>query len=389
MRNEARTADVIIIGAGMAGLTAAAELNRRGSRVLCLEARNRVGGRAHSHKLPVTAQLGEATGVPVAVDLGASWYWPGEDTVTKLVNDLGVDTFDHYTAGDALLQGAIPGQVPDGVHRLRGNMMGGPSRRFTNGAQTLAEALRETLPVGAVCTGTVVTALTDTGAGVEVKATDGRTGSVDVYSAASAILAVPPALAVDSIDFSPGLDDELEDTARRTPVWMGGVVKAVATYAGSPWRERGLAGTAMSRKGPFTEFQDLSDVTGTSGRLFGFARSEVFQGAEVDEIQSAFLHQLIAIFGDDAAHPTSVSVIDWSREKFTSPQASRDDQRALLPSSPSSVSYGQPVFTAGQWDGRLQWASTETDDLFGGHMEGACRAGLRAAAAVAGDRSGK
>src|SRR4051812_43136951 len=39
------TADVIIIGAGAAGLMAARELSRSGKSVMILEARNRTGGR--------------------------------------------------------------------------------------------------------------------------------------------------------------------------------------------------------------------------------------------------------------------------------------------------------------------------------------------------------
>jgi monoamine oxidase len=56
--------DVIIIGAGAAGLAAAAELARAGASALVLEARERLGGRIWSHQEP---------GLPVPVELGAEF----------------------------------------------------------------------------------------------------------------------------------------------------------------------------------------------------------------------------------------------------------------------------------------------------------------------------
>ena len=46
-----RSVDVAIVGAGFAGLTAAVELRGHGKSVAVLEARNRVGGRAHNHHI--------------------------------------------------------------------------------------------------------------------------------------------------------------------------------------------------------------------------------------------------------------------------------------------------------------------------------------------------
>ncbi len=74
---KATTYDVIVIGAGMAGLSAARKLNEAGKSVIILEARKRIGGRIHTDRsLGFPAELGAnwihgATGNPL-VDLAKS-----------------------------------------------------------------------------------------------------------------------------------------------------------------------------------------------------------------------------------------------------------------------------------------------------------------------------
>lgn len=85
--------DVIVVGAGFAGLSAARELTKRGHKVVVLEGRDRVGGRAH------TATL---AGVPV--DLGATFVGPTQDAVIALAAELGCETVPTYSRGKNLIR---------------------------------------------------------------------------------------------------------------------------------------------------------------------------------------------------------------------------------------------------------------------------------------------
>src|SRR5262245_42644793 len=68
-------ADVLVIGAGMAGLAAAARLRERGLQVLVLEARDRIGGRVHT----VREGLG-----PLPLELGAEFVHGEAPRMTRL-----------------------------------------------------------------------------------------------------------------------------------------------------------------------------------------------------------------------------------------------------------------------------------------------------------------
>src|SRR4051812_2027553 len=92
-----RTVDVAIVGAGLAGLTAARELTRRGKSVVVLEARGRVGGRVLNHDL----------GNGAVTEVGGQYVGPTQDRIAALAREVGVDTFPTYNEGQnvLLLQG--------------------------------------------------------------------------------------------------------------------------------------------------------------------------------------------------------------------------------------------------------------------------------------------
>lgn len=84
-------ADVVVVGAGLAGLTAARILLDAGATTVVVEARDRVGGRTHS--VIQDSRL---------IEYGGQWTGPTQDRVLGLIAEFGLDTFTQYSAGDNL-----------------------------------------------------------------------------------------------------------------------------------------------------------------------------------------------------------------------------------------------------------------------------------------------
>ena len=100
------TRDVVIVGAGAAGLTAAHELRKAGLSVAVLEARERVGGRLWTDVID-----------GAMLELGGQWVSPDQDALIDTVAELGLATFSRYREGDSVYVG------PDGtVSRFTGEM---------------------------------------------------------------------------------------------------------------------------------------------------------------------------------------------------------------------------------------------------------------------------
>jgi monoamine oxidase len=101
-------ADIAIVGAGLAGLTAGRELTAAGLEVLVIEARGRVGGRL------VNEQVGDGK----VVELGGQWIGPSQKRIAALSAELGVDTFPTHNDGRHVLelegrQAAYTGRLTD------------------------------------------------------------------------------------------------------------------------------------------------------------------------------------------------------------------------------------------------------------------------------------
>src|SRR3954469_14936193 len=89
-RRRTRRADVVVVGAGFSGLTAARALVKAGHSVVVLEARDRVGGRTQNASI--------ASGGYIA-EIGGQFVGPTQDRLLALAKAVGVGTFPVYNTG--------------------------------------------------------------------------------------------------------------------------------------------------------------------------------------------------------------------------------------------------------------------------------------------------
>jgi monoamine oxidase len=96
---ETIESDVVVVGAGLAGLVAARRIAAAGARPFVVEARDRVGGRL----------LNEELGNGDVVEVGGQWIGPTQERIAALAAELDVGTFPTYDEGRHLFE--ISGRV--------------------------------------------------------------------------------------------------------------------------------------------------------------------------------------------------------------------------------------------------------------------------------------
>ena len=87
--------DVVIVGAGPSGLTAARELKKAGLSVAVLEARDRVGGRTWTDTID-----------GAMLEIGGQWVSPDQTALLALLDELGLQTYSRYRDGESVYIGA-------------------------------------------------------------------------------------------------------------------------------------------------------------------------------------------------------------------------------------------------------------------------------------------
>jgi monoamine oxidase len=453
-----RKADVIVVGAGISGLTAARELVAKGKSVLVLEARNRVGGRVLNHDI----------GGGHVTELGGQFVGPTQDHIIGLADDLGVERFTAYNTGNNVYytngnRSTFPADLPTGnaplpvapeaaiaiaqlddmstrvpvdspwtapdarewdsqtLHTFLKNnsatpqfmgvaaaateaIFGGEPRdvsllytlfyiaasgneqnvgtfernfntaggaqeeRFVGGSQLIPLAMARALGRRVV----LKTPVRRIVHGVNTVRVDSDKTS---FYCKRVIVAVPPHLAA-RIDYRPKLTSLRDQLTQRMP--MGTLLKAEAVYDKPFWRDQGLTGQTVSDVGPIKVTFDNSPPDGSVGVLMGFIGGEEarrFLQLSTAEQRAAALGSFANYFGEQAKNPSEYLQAEWPNETWT-----RGGPVPVL--GPGTLlDYGPALRRP---EGKVHWAGTETATYWNGYMDGAVRAGKRAAAEVLG-----
>ncbi|CDX23409.1 conserved hypothetical protein [Mesorhizobium sp. ORS 3324] len=422
MNSKTERTDVVIVGAGFTGLSAALELKRAGIDFLVLEARDRAGGRVEATR----------NGLGERIDSGAQFLCEDMPELMALARERGKTFVKTNVDGDFVTHPPMPVEravrtyhaamamrermnriepddpaiaglsVADWLERQRDSrdakaafrsMIEGlwclaldkvplwhlidNDRRITNEVPELQYSLRETMQSLAddladdlgeqLRLNDPVTRIEHGHEGVRVSTINGT------VEARAVLVALPPATAA-KLDFEPALPAAL---AKALGVWeSGAVVKILVRYARPFWREQGLSGMVMWRDLPGLFACDASkDAEHAALTVFvGGPRALHWRELGETALRAEVTARLVDALGPDAADMLDFNQRDWTHDRWSGGAygdlivdvTATDAERTILAGAP-------PV----------HFAASELSPSFPGYVEGAIVAGRGAARKLA------
>jgi monoamine oxidase len=157
---------------------------------------------------------------------------------------------------------------------------------------------------------------------------------------------------------------------------MGQLMKCDAVYPRPFWRDAGLNGFGVNDSGAARAVFDNSPPDGSPGVLLAFVGGDTWRTygpMSKDERRRAVLQGFAAMFGEQALHPIEYVEHDWTQERWTRGAPTAFHAPGTMTRFGSAIR--RPF-------GRVHWAGTETATYWSGYMDGAVRAGERAATEV-------
>lgn len=348
--------DVIVIGAGLSGLSAAYYLNKEGVKPLVLEARDRTGGR-------ILTTVTEVHATPV--EMGATWFTDKHLHLLGLLKALELSFFTQFQKGVGIFETGLSEEA----QLFQIPATGEPSYRIAGGTSKLTDALVDEIGKDQLVLGSPVTQVSAHNDHIEITCRKG-----EILSCRNLIITIPPNLIVSQkISFNPPLPTELALIMESTHTWMGDAIKFAVAYDKPFWRQQGYAGVIFSHVGPAQEVHDHCNFEETHYALKGFLSANTYTLSR-EKREADVIEQLRRLLGKEASNYLSYTEKMWKEEAFTY----ADQKKFVLPHQHN----GHTLYTRPLMNGKVYFAGTETSPYFGGYLDGAVYSGLSAARSV-------
>lgn len=338
------TTDVLIIGAGLTGLTLAYLLQKSNINVLVVEARKRLGGR-----ILTKYNTNEAP-----IELGATWLIDEQAEALELLKTLNISVFEQYY-GDTAIYHPNGVTSPQMVQLPKSNSK---SYRVAGGTSTIISALANLIDSNVIKTNQIIKEIKLESKGINATSDNYR------YNSKYIISTLPPLLLSTSIKITPNLLDDISVLLANTHTWMHDSIRIGLTYKVPFWKSDKTSGTIYSSQGPIQEFYDHSNVNVNLFALSGFITSSYFEMPRENR-KTEVLKQLHSYYGKIVLDYLSYEECLWKNEDHTSITS----EHYLMP----QTNNGHHFYNNTYLNDRLFIAGTETSNVFPGKMEGAIR----------------
>ena len=338
----ATKSEIIIIGAGLTGLTIGYELSKKNIPFIILEGRDRIGGR-------IFTKFGEDH---PPIEMGATWLGKKHTSLIDLLKELNLEIFEQVL-GERAIYESISTSPPQLV-QLGPNEA--PSYRIKGGSTSLINKLNEHIEDNCIHLNEIVKTIHYKDGKVHLETSN------QTYIGNKVISTLPPFLLNQSIEFIPPLDTEFQSIAMQTHTWMGESIKVALSYKTDFWNAKSFSGTIISNVGPIPEMYDHSNVEHSKYALMGFLNGAYFSITKEERLEM-ILAQLEKYYGPQARAFITYEEKTWR----TDPLTFSDYQGHVLPHQNN----GHPIFRVPHWNQQFIVAGAETSPDFPGYMDGA------------------
>jgi monoamine oxidase len=334
--------NVIIIGAGLSGLTTAHNLKKKNISFKILEAQNQSGGRIET----IIGMLN------TPMDLGATWFNDIHVNLMTLLNELEIEIFYQHSEGRAIFQ--TKSFEPPQIFYVPNSEQS--SYRIKDGTFAIIEKLQSIIGKENIFLNTSITKIIDNGDFITVVDNKGKH-----YEAKTVISTIPVQLLVDKIEFEPKLAEQISELMQNVQTWMSGSIKFSVEYEEPFWLQNQFSGTVFSQSGIAVEIYDHSNFEQSKFSLMGFLNGSAVN-YDVSQREKLVLSQIENLFGSIVKKHISYNDKIWDNEFIATTNP------ILLYAHQNN---GHPLIQEPLMGGKLFLAGTETSETNSGYLDGA------------------